>query len=101
MEPFLKGKATAKDARQAPAKVIYETATVKEEVTGDLPEKPGRILFYMPMTTKSVKITFTPLAEALAERGHEIVVIMPHQQKAKSSNLKIFTIESEFEGGLG
>ncbi len=61
-------------------------------------ENPSRILMYMPLTSKSMSIAFLPLAEELAGRGHEVVVVMPREGKAKSNNLKIITIESEFEG---
>ena len=39
----------------------------------------GKILFYIPLSTKSVKITFTPVLDALAERGHEVTVAMPFE----------------------
>ena len=61
-------------------------------------ENPSRILMYMPLTSKSMSIAFLPLAEELAGRGHKVVVVMPREGKAKSNNLKIITIESEFEG---
>ena len=37
----------------------------------------GKVLFYIPLSTKSVKITFIPLLEALAENGHDVTVAMP------------------------
>jgi len=57
----------------------------------------GKILFYMPMTSKSMKITYIPLAEALAERGHEVTVLMPFSHKSKNEKLTIITVESKFE----
>ncbi len=60
--------------------------------------KTGRILFYMPLVSKSMKITFMPLAEELASRGHEVVVVMPHEAKSKYDKLDILTINSPFDG---
>jgi len=56
----------------------------------------GKLLFYMPLTSKSMKITYMPLAETMAERGHQVTVVMPHKHPS-TDNLTIMTIESEFE----
>ena len=41
----------------------------------------GNILFWMPLCSKSMKITFMPLAEELVNRGHEVSVVMPYPTK--------------------
>ena len=33
----------------------------------------GHILFFFPLIAKSSKITFMPVAEKLAERGHQVI----------------------------
>ncbi len=74
-------------------------ATTALPVNTSPASRTGRILFYMPLTSRSMKITFMPLAESLADRGHEVVVIMPHQAKAKR-NLDVITVDSPFESKL-
>lgn len=46
----------------------------------------GRYLFYFPMVTKSVTITFMPVAEALRARGHEVVVFDPFPRDGKKKD---------------
>ncbi len=63
------------------------------------PKETGRYLFYMPLASKSVAIMFMPVAETLAEKGHQIVILMPDEGvKAKSSNIKIVTFENPLNG---
>ncbi len=33
----------------------------------------GHVLFFFPMITKSAKITFMPVAEEMAKRGHQVM----------------------------
>jgi len=56
----------------------------------------GKILFFIPFSSKSVKITFTPVLEKLAERGHEIVVVMPFDEKTD----KYTVINSDPDGNI-
>jgi hypothetical protein len=35
----------------------------------------GHILFYFPIITKSAKITFMPVAEEMAKRGHQVILV--------------------------
>ncbi len=86
---------TLTEAGQAPSKPKEQQ---QQQASSVVAEKTGRILFYMPLTSKSMKITFMPLAESLAERGHQVVVLMPHQATPKSKNLQVVTVDSEFEG---
>ncbi len=37
-------------------------------------ERKSHVLFFFPIITKSAKITFMPVAEKMAERGHEVIV---------------------------
>ena len=53
----------------------------------------GSIFFFMPFVSKSIKITFMPLAEEMAARGHEVVVLMPHPTKKPNPNLKEIIID--------
>ena len=55
----------------------------------------GKILFWTPLSTKSVKITFTPVLEALAERGHDVTVAMPF---AAPKDAKYKVINSDPDG---
>ncbi len=87
---------TLTEAGQAPSKPKEQQQ--QQQASSVVAEKTGRILFYMPLTSKSMKITFMPLAESLAERGHQVVVLMPHQATPKSKNLQVVTVDSEFEG---
>ena len=48
----------------------------------------GSILFYMPFVSKSIKITFMPVAEEMASRGHEVAVVMQHPTKNPNPNIK-------------
>ena len=53
----------------------------------------GSILFYMPFVSKSMTITFMPVAERMALRGHEVVVVMVHVTKNPNPKVKHITIE--------
>ena len=58
----------------------------------------GSVLFYMPFVSKSMKITFMPIAEALVDRGHEVVIIMPHPTKKPNPKIKEIIVDaSKFE----
>ncbi len=75
---------------------VASAAKRKKAATDEPPlVKPGRILFYMPLTTRSMKLTYLPLAEALVARGHEVTVVMPHEAKS-TDNLEVITIENDF-----
>ena len=59
----------------------------------------GSVLFYIPFCSKSVKITFMPLAEEMAARGHEVVVVMPYASKTPNPKVKEIIIDStEWDG---
>jgi len=49
--------------------------------------KKGHVLFYFPVMPQSAKITFMPVAEELAARGHEVYVTII---------LKTFSQQSEY-----
>ena len=37
----------------------------------------GKVLFYMPFISESVKITFMPVAKELSSRGHSVTIVTP------------------------
>ena len=41
----------------------------------------GNVFFYMPVVSKSIRITFMPVATEMARRGHEVVVLTQHPDK--------------------
>ncbi|XP_065569414.1 UDP-glycosyltransferase UGT5-like isoform X1 [Artemia franciscana] len=62
--------------------------------------EPSRILAASCVATKSHKYVFMPLVEALARRGHEVVIITPFKPEKKIANLTelvIDNLESVFE----
>ncbi len=77
------------------ASVMLASAAVDKKGAGN--PKPGRFLFYMPLISKSMKITFMPLAEELASRGHQVVVVMPYEAKAREG-VEVITIHSPYDG---
>ena len=38
----------------------------------------GKVLFYMPFISESVKITFMPVAKELSSRGHSVTIVTPY-----------------------
>ncbi len=88
--------ALALTASAAGAKKSSEVSAEASRLSG-MASKTGRILFYMPLVSKSMKITFMPLAEELARRGHEVVIIMPHDGKSKE-RLLVIKNDSPFDG---
>ena len=55
----------------------------------------GSILFYMPMVTKSIRITFMPVASEMVRRGHDVVVVTQHPDKKPNSNLTEIIIDGK------
>ena len=60
----------------------------------------GRILFYMPLVSRSIRITFMPVASEMAGRGHEVVVITQHPDKKPDPNLTEITIDGTIFNNL-
>ena len=57
----------------------------------------GKILFYMPFISESVKITFMPVAVELASRGHSVTIVTPYPDKMlDNSNIRQISFDSEF-----
>ncbi len=54
-------------------------------------------MFYMPLVSTSMKITFMPLAEELGKRGHEVVIFMPMSHKDKLKNVEVAVVDSKFD----
>lgn len=57
----------------------------------------AKILFYSAMCSTSIKMTFFPLAQELAKKGHQVTVVWPYAEKEKQANLEIITIQSDFD----
>ena len=55
----------------------------------------GSVLFFIPFMSKSVKITFMPLAEKMASKGHEVVVVMPYATKKPNPKVKEIIIDGK------
>ena len=64
----------------------------------------GSVLFFIPFMSKSVKITFMPLAEEMASKGHEVVVVMPYATKKPNPKVKEIIIDGkewdDFQEGM-
>ena len=57
----------------------------------------GKILFYMPFISESVKITFMPVAIELASRGHSVTIVTPYPDKMLDNpNIRQISFDSEF-----
>lgn len=56
----------------------------------------GHVLFFMPAMPKSSTMTFTPLAEKLASKGHKVTVVNPYPIDKKYPTLKEFVIKHDF-----
>ena len=50
----------------------------------------GKVLIWLPIVSKSVKITYTPLVEELAWRGHEVYVAHPFKSREKTKGITEF-----------
>ena len=51
-------------------KLTNVTVTVNNQ---DGIRNKGHILFFFPIITKSAKITFMPVAEEMANKGHQVI----------------------------
>ncbi|XP_042221656.1 UDP-glycosyltransferase UGT5-like [Homarus americanus] len=54
------------------------------------PERSYNILMLLPLSTKSHRNVFLTLAEALAERGHQIVMLTNNTESCKHPNIREF-----------
>ena len=45
----------------------------------------GSLLIWLPLMSKSIKITVMPVAEAMANRGHEVVIVLSHPTPEEST----------------
>ena len=55
--------------------------------------KCDRILILAPVCSKSHKISYMPIAEALAEKGHEVTVVSPYQPTKTTANLREIVVK--------
>ncbi|KAG0730425.1 2-hydroxyacylsphingosine 1-beta-galactosyltransferase [Chionoecetes opilio] len=64
-------------------------AALAGQATGGLlpPERPYKILMLLPVASKSHRNVFLPLAEALADRGHKIVMLTNLPPASKNPNI--------------
>ncbi|KAL7630942.1 UNVERIFIED_CONTAM: hypothetical protein RMT77_018766 [Armadillidium vulgare] len=68
--------------------ILILTITIVPLVTG------GNILFFTPIGSKSHKIFFMGIAEALAKRGHHVTMVSPYESPAKIENIREILIEN-------
>jgi len=54
----------------------------------------GNYLFYLPLSSKSVKLGFMPMAKELAQRNHTVYIVSPIKEKKTIPNI----IDVTFEG---
>ena len=57
----------------------------------------GKIMFWMPIGSESVKITYLPVAEELVKRGHEVTIVHPHPMKEKVKGITEIISSLEFK----
>ncbi len=83
------------------ATCLAASAVGKTTTTTSKKEGTGRYLIYMPLATKSVTIMLLPVAEAMAARGHEVVVVMADVGvKTKHKNINLITFEDPSAGNF-
>ncbi|XP_042233281.1 UDP-glycosyltransferase UGT5-like [Homarus americanus] len=51
------------------------------------PERSYKILMLLPVSSKSHRNVFMPIAEALADRGHKVVMLTNHPKSSKHPNI--------------
>ncbi|KAK8724713.1 hypothetical protein OTU49_011232 [Cherax quadricarinatus] len=71
------------------ARLCVLVVTLVGGVMGKLspPERSYKILMLLPVSSKSHRNVFMPLAEALADRGHKIVMLTNHPKSSKNPNI--------------
>lgn len=57
----------------------------------------GNFLFYMPFVTKSMMITFMPVAEELGKRGHKVSVVIPAAHDKQLENVEQIVVPNLME----
>ncbi|TRY78677.1 hypothetical protein TCAL_13198 [Tigriopus californicus] len=57
----------------------------------------GKFLFYMPFVTKSIMITFMPVAEELGKRGHQVSVVIPAAHNKELKNVEQIVVPNIME----
>ena len=57
----------------------------------------GHYLFYLPFSSKSIKLGFMPMALDLAEKGHNITIVSPYQEEKHISGIFEIIHSSPFE----
>ena len=55
----------------------------------------GSVFFYMPVVTRSIRLTFMPVANEMARKGHEVVILTQHPDKNPIPNITEITIEGK------
>jgi hypothetical protein len=57
----------------------------------------GKIMFYLPLMSKSVKMCVMPLAEELGRRGHHVTLVLNFASATPAPNVTEIVVESDFE----
>merc|ERR1711892_832505 len=56
----------------------------------------GHFLFWIPMSTKSVKIGYMDVMMELADRGHQVTIVSPYPSKKEFEGVTDVIIHSDF-----
>ena len=56
-----------------------------------------RILVLVPACSKSHKISFMPIVEALAKNGHQVTVVTPYEPYLEMENITEISVENAFK----
>ena len=57
----------------------------------------GNYLFYLPFSSRSIKLGFMPMARELARRGHNVTMVCPHKDKKSIPGITEIIHSSPFD----
>ena len=57
----------------------------------------GKVLLWCPAASTSMKITYMPVMEELARRGHEVTLVTPFPSKKKIDRVTEIIAVSDFD----
>ena len=57
----------------------------------------GKVLLWCPAASTSMKITYMPVMEELASRGHEVTLVTPFPSMKKIDRIKDIVAVSDFD----
>ena len=62
-----------------------------------VPSHAERILVLAPVCSKSHRISFMPIIEELATKGHQVTVVTPHESYFKNENITEMRVKNAFQ----